>query len=30
LVVFLTVNLPTDPRLAVLSTRAGEMDTPPD
>src|SRR3954452_3906372 len=29
LVVFLTVNFPTLPRLAVLSTRAGEMDTPP-
>src|SRR3954454_3590883 len=29
LVVFLTVNLPTDPRLAVISTVAGEIETPP-
>jgi len=29
LVVFLTVMLPTPPRLAVVSTEAGVMDTPP-
>ena len=28
-VVFLTVNLPTEPRLAVVSTVAGEIETPP-
>src|SRR5215217_5143371 len=29
LVVFLTVNVPTEPRLAVASTVAGEIETPP-
>ena len=29
LVVFLTVNEPTVPRLAVASTRAGVIETPP-
>ena len=29
LVLFLTVNEPTVPRLAVVSTRAGEIETPP-
>ena len=28
-VVFLTVNVPTEPRLAVVSTVAGEIETPP-